>query len=115
MERGVAVIAGGVFNSGVLADPRPGAPFDYAPAPPDVVARAQRIAAVCARHDVPLRAAALQFPSFHPAVASVLTGARSPAEIEENVRDFACEIPAALWRSLRRDGLLPPDAPLPDR
>ena len=113
--RGVPVIAGGVFNSGLLADPRPGAPFNYAPAPPEAVARAQRIEAVCARYAVPLRAAALQFPSFHPAVTTVLSGARSPAEIEENVRLFGLEIPAELWRALRRDGLVAPGAPLPDR
>jgi len=111
--RGVAVIAGGVFNSGLLADPRPGAPFDYAPATPELVARAQRLRALCARFDVPLRAAALQFPSFHPAVATVLTGARSPAEMEENVRLFALDIPPELWRALQRDGLVAADAPVP--
>src|SRR5262249_33187528 len=104
---------GGVFNSGLLADPRPGAPFDYAPAPPDVVARAQRLRAVCARFDVPLRAAALQFPAFHPAVATVLSGARSAAEIEENVRLFALDLPSALWRALRDEGLIDPRAPVP--
>ena len=111
--RRVAVIAGGVFNSGLLADPRPGAPFDYAPAPPDVVARAQRLRAVCARFDVPLRAAALQFPAFHPAVATVLSGARSAAEIEENVHLFALDLPSALWRALRDEGLIDSRAPVP--
>jgi D-threo-aldose 1-dehydrogenase len=111
--RGVAVIAGGVFNSGLLADPRPGAPFNYAPAAPATVARAQRLQAVCARFAVPLRAAALQFPSFHPAVATVLTGARSPAEVDENARLFALDIPPELWRALLREGLVDPRAPVP--
>jgi D-threo-aldose 1-dehydrogenase len=107
---GVAVIAAGVFNSGLLADPVAGATFDYAPAAPALVQRAQRLAAVCARHGVPLRAAALQFPTLHPAVASVLTGARSPAEIAANVRDFALPIPPDLWNDLQQQGLLRPDA-----
>jgi D-threo-aldose 1-dehydrogenase len=112
-QRGVGVIAAGVFNSGLLADPRPGAPYDYAAAPPPLVARAQRLQAMCARFDVPLRAVALQFPTFHPAVASVLTGARAAAEIDENARLFGLDIPAALWRALRDDRLLDPSAPCP--
>lgn len=112
-RRCVAVIAGGVFNSGLLADPQPGARYDYAPAPPALVERARRLAALCARHDVPLRAAALQFPSFHPAVASVLVGARSPAEIADNARLFALDIPPALWRTLRDEGCIDADAPGP--
>ena len=111
--RGVAVIAGGVFNSGLLADPRPGAPFNYAPAAAEMVSRAQRLQAICARFDVPLRAAALQFPTFHPAVATVLVGARSAAEVEENVRLFALAIPRELWRSLQREELIDPRSPIP--
>jgi len=103
---GVAVIAAGVFNSGLLADPRPGATFNYVPAPPELIARAQRIAAVCERHEVPLRSAALQFPTFHPAVATVLAGARSAAEIEENVRLFSAPIADDLWKDLRRNGMI---------
>jgi D-threo-aldose 1-dehydrogenase len=98
---GVAVILGGVFNSGLLADPRPGAPFDYAPAPPAVLARARSLAAICERHGVPLGAAALQFSAAHPAVASVLVGARSAAELEQALRWFAQPIPAELWKGLR--------------
>jgi D-threo-aldose 1-dehydrogenase len=111
--RGIAVIAGGVFNSGILADPRPGAHFDYAPASAEVVARAERLRAICERHGVPLRAAALQFPAFHPAVASVLTGARSAAEIDENHALFALEIAPGLWADLRSAGLLAASAPMP--
>jgi D-threo-aldose 1-dehydrogenase len=98
---GVAVILGGVFNSGLLADPRPDAPYDYAPAPPALLARARALAAICESHGVPLGAAALQFSAVHPAVASVLVGARSPAEVEQARRWFAQPIPPELWPALR--------------
>jgi D-threo-aldose 1-dehydrogenase len=110
---GVAVIAAGVFNSGLLADPRPGATFDYAPAPPERLARAQRLRQVCAEHGVSLPAAALQFPLHHPAVATVLSGARSAAQIAENARLFAQELPAALWSALRESGLISAGAVTP--
>jgi D-threo-aldose 1-dehydrogenase len=112
-ERGVAVIAGGVFNSGLLATPEPGATFDYAPASAELVARAQRLSLLCREHDVPLRAAALQFPLAHPAVTTVLTGARSALEIEENAALFALPIPPALWGRLRDEGFIRRDAPTP--
>jgi D-threo-aldose 1-dehydrogenase len=99
-ERGIAVIAGGVFNSGLLADPKPGITYNYAPAPPELIERARELASVCERYGVPLKAAALQFPLRHPVVATVLTGARMPDEIEENARLFATTIPDALWRDL---------------
>lgn len=113
VRRGTRVVAGGVYNSGLLADPRPGAHFDYAPASPERVERAQRIAAVCARHGVPVRAAALRFPFGHPAVASAVVGASTPDEVRENARLFTHEIPHALWRDLVAAGLLDTDLPLP--
>ncbi len=112
-RRGTAVIVGGVFNSGVLANPREGATYDYRPAPPEVLARARRLAEVCDRHGVPLAAAALRFPLAHPAVASVLVGARAPAEVRENARLLALPVPGALWEDLRAAGLLSPHAPVP--
>lgn len=100
-DRGVAIIAAGVFNSGLLADPAaPGATFDYVPSSPEMTARARAMASVCARYDVPLKAAALQFPHRHPAVATVLTGARTPDEITENERLFSLPLPAELWADL---------------
>jgi len=96
-ERRIAIIAGGVFNSGILADPRPGATFNYTTAPPDLVHRAEELKAVCDRAGVGLKAAAIQFPLRHPAVAIVLTGCRSVAEVEENVRAFQADIPDELW------------------
>ena len=111
--RGTAVVVGGVFNSGLLADPRPGATFDYAPAAPQLVDRALRLAEVCARHGTPLRAAALAFPFGHPAVTSVLVGARSAAEVEDAVTCFAWPVPEALWADLVATGLLPDHVPTP--
>jgi D-threo-aldose 1-dehydrogenase len=111
--RGTAVVVGGVFNSGLLADPRPGATFDYAPAPPELVDRAVRLAEVCARHGVPLRTAALAFPFGHPAVTSVLVGARSAAEVEDAVASFERPVPAELWAELVATGLLPDHVPTP--
>jgi D-threo-aldose 1-dehydrogenase len=111
--RGTAVVVGGVFNSGLLADPRPGATFDYAPAPPELVDRAVRLAEVCARHGVPLRTAALAFPFGHPAVTSVLVGARSAAEVEDAVASFERPGPAELWAELVATGLLPDHVPTP--
>jgi D-threo-aldose 1-dehydrogenase len=96
-ERGIAIVAGGVFNSGILAG---GDTFDYAAAPADVVARVDRLRALCDRHDVPLAAAAVQFPLRHPAVVSVLVGCRSPEEVEEDVRLADLEVPDALWEEL---------------
>jgi D-threo-aldose 1-dehydrogenase len=112
-EAGVAVIAAGVFNSGLLADPRPGAPYNYRPVPDDVLARAQRLRAVCAAYGVSLKAAALQFPVAHPAVTSVVIGAATPQEITENARLYQTDISAELWPALAAEGLLDPNAPRP--
>jgi D-threo-aldose 1-dehydrogenase len=111
--RGRSVIVGGVFNSGLLTDPRPGATYDYAPVPRPVLDRALRLKAVTERHGVPLRAAALRFPFGHPAVAGVLTGARSAEEVRDTVEQLRLPVPDALWDELRDQGLLAPDAPAP--
>ena len=105
-DRGVSVIAGGVFNSGLLADPKPGATFDYVPASSALLDRALAIRDVCERHGVPLRAAAVQFPLTHPAVTCVVVGARSPEEVEDAVRMSSVDIPGTLWRDLRAEGLI---------
>jgi D-threo-aldose 1-dehydrogenase len=98
VERGVRAIAAGVFNSGILAG---GTTFDYAPASPELQARARAMAAECARHGVPLIAAATQFPLRHEAVASVLLGMSSPDEAQANADAFETPIPEALWRELQ--------------
>ena len=113
-RRGVSVVAGGVFNSGLLADPRPDATFDYAAAPPELLERALRIAAVCGRHGLPVRAAAARFPRGHPAVAGVLLGLRSPYEVHDAVEQFHRRIPDTLWDDLRNAGLLDVDTPTPE-
>jgi len=100
VEKSIAIIAGGVFNSGILANPSPGATFNYRQAAPELVQRALRMQQICTRHGVELKAAAIQFPLRHPAVASVLTGCRSVREVEENVRMFQTPVPSALWDEL---------------
>jgi D-threo-aldose 1-dehydrogenase len=112
-QRGISVIGAGIYNSGILADPVEGATYDYSPAAPAVLAKAQAIARVCERHGVPLRAAALQFPFGHPAVATVLIGMRSPAEVADAVAMAAVEIPGALWHDLVKEGLLDAEVPVP--
>ena len=114
-DAGTGLVIGGVFNSGILAaGPRPGAMYDYKPAPPEVLERAGRIERVCAEFGVPLAAAALQFPLGHPLVASVIPGAVSASQVERNVAAFRHRIPPDLWTALRDAGLLHPDAPVPD-
>ncbi|MEU4561619.1 aldo/keto reductase [Actinoplanes sp. NPDC023936] len=112
-RRGISVIVGGVYNSGVLADPWQTTTYDYRPASSRVVARARAMARLCNRHGVPLRAAALQFPLAHPAVAAVLVGMRSAAEASDAVAMARLPIPAALWRDLSDAWLLDPEIPVP--
>jgi D-threo-aldose 1-dehydrogenase len=113
--RGVSVVIGGVFNSGLLARPHRGATFDYGAVPEDVLTRATRMKVVCGRHNVPLRAAALQFPFGHHAVSSVLIGARSPEEVRDAVAMATDPVPHIVWRELRDFGLLPDHVPTPER
>jgi D-threo-aldose 1-dehydrogenase len=113
LEKGIAVLVGGVMNSGVLADPRPGAPFDYGPASPEILERARGLAAACERHGVPLRAAAMQFPLAHPAVTGLIAGVRTVEHLDEYPALMARPIPAALWDELRSTGLIAADAPTP--
>jgi D-threo-aldose 1-dehydrogenase len=114
-ERGVSMVAAGVFNSGLLALDRPasGATYDYAPAAEEVLARANRIADVCARHGVTLPQAAAQFPLNHPAVASVVLGARTATEVTRNATLFDQQVPLECWQELVADGLLAANVPLP--
>ncbi|MGI3902671.1 MAG: aldo/keto reductase [Janthinobacterium lividum] len=107
---GTAIMAGGPFNSGILAG---GATFDYATAPPAVVGRVAALKAVCAEFDVPLPAAALQFPLAHPAVVSVVSGAQTADQLRANVADFERPIPAPFWAALAQRGLVAPGTPLP--
>jgi D-threo-aldose 1-dehydrogenase len=113
-ERGISIIIGGPYNSGILATGAlPGATYNYQPAPPALLEKTARIQAVCDRYGVPLRAAALQFPLAHPAVAAVIPGAVTPAEAEDNLAMLRWSIPPALWTDLRDEGLIDAAAPLP--
>ena len=113
-RRGVSMIVGGPFNSGILATGAAGGGYyDYAAPPPEIAATVRGIEAVCKAHAVPLAAAAIQFPLGHPAVASVIPGARSAAEARENLALFETSIPEGLWSDLKGEGLLHPDAPPP--
>jgi len=114
LDRHVAVVAGGVFNSGVLATgPVSGAKFNYSAADPAVLERAQRLLETCQAFDVPLAAAAIQFAGAHPAVASVCLGARTLEQQQANFDYAVWPIPSELWDSLRSGGLISEWAPTP--
>lgn len=110
MRRGNAIVAAGPFNSGVLAG---NTKFNYAEAPPAILARVQALALACEEFGVPLQAAALQFPLGHPAVVSCVTGTRTATQLQQNVAWLETPIPDTLWQALRSRGLLHPDAPVP--
>lgn len=113
-ERGASVVIGAPFASGILArgpDDQP--TYGYKPAEAPVVERTRRIREVCARHGVPLGAAALQFPFGHPAVASIIPGPNAPEQVSANVDWMRVDVPADLWAELKAAGLLRPDAPTP--
>ena len=114
VEKDIGIVLGGPYNSGILAsDLSDETTFNYLPAPREILERARRIKEVCDRHGVPLKAAALQFGLAHPAVAATIPGARSIAEIEENLSMAAHPIPSHLWEELRAGGLIHPNAPAP--
>jgi D-threo-aldose 1-dehydrogenase len=114
VERGAAVVVGGGFNSGILATGvKPGAKYNYAPAPQPVMEKVARIERVCAAHAVPLPAAALQFVVAHPAIASFCAGTRTVEQLRQNLAWFGHPIPADFWAELKHEGLLRADAPVP--
>ncbi|PMV22717.1 MULTISPECIES: aldo/keto reductase [unclassified Pseudomonas] len=113
-RREVAVIAAGAFNSGVLAlGACPSAMFDYRAVPADIAARVAIIQSVCASYGVAMSAAALQFSACHPAVRSLVFGAQSVEEVEQNVAAFSTLIPAQFWAQLKEQHLIPEHAPVP--
>lgn len=113
LDRGVAVLCAGVMNTGLLAEPRPGARYDYGAAPPALIERARRLGAVCARHGVALRDAAIQFPLAHPAIVSLVAGVRTVDHLADYPAAMTRVIPADLWSDLQAEGLLRADAPVP--
>lgn len=114
VERGIGLVLGGVFNSGILASgPVEGAWYNYDPAPPEILERVRKLEAVCKRHGVRLIDAALQFPLAHPAVVSVVLGAKHPNEARSAPDLLNAPIPAALWADLKAEGLVNAAAPVP--
>jgi D-threo-aldose 1-dehydrogenase len=112
--RGVDIILGGPFNSGILATGAiEGARYDYAPAPADIRARVARLDAVCVSYGVKLIEAALQFPLGHPAVKTIIPGANAPGQVEANIRLLDAKIPPDLWVDLKSQGLIRREAPVP--
>lgn len=113
-ENGVSVILAAPYNTGILATGAiAGARYYYLPAPAEILERTRRLEGACARHGVPLAAAALQFPLFHPAVASVVVGHEKAAEAAQNLALMRHPIPAALWAELKEERLIPETAPVP--
>lgn len=106
----VEIVAGGPYSSGVLAG---GANFEYQKASPEILAKVERIRAIAARHNVSVKAAALQFVLANPVVAAVIPGASKPARIAEDHAAVKEVIPADFWRELREQGLVAANAPLP--
>lgn len=105
-KNNVTILAAGVFNSGVLANPNPGATFNYLPASDDIIQKAREISSFLKERDIALTAAALQFPLRHPAVNAVLTGSRNKLELESNIQDFNSTIPEHIWEELEICGLI---------
>jgi len=110
-ERGVKVVVGGPYNSGLLAG---GRNFEYQEAPPELVKRRDQLAEICARHGADLRSAALQFCAAHPVVAAIIPGAKHANKVRENARLMAATVPPEVWEEMRAEGLLPAEAPTPE-
>lgn len=109
-RKNVDIIIGGPYSSGVLAG---GAHFEYGPVPAEIAAKVEKIKALCAKFDVPIKAAALQFSLAHPASAAVIPGASKPERILEDHAALHAKIPDDFWHQLRKDGIVAPNAPLP--
>jgi len=114
-KKNISIIIGGASNSGILATGAvAGAYYNYAPAPPEIVAKTRKIEAVCARYNIPMKAAALQFPFGHPAVVSNIPGVKTKERFEENLKLFTYPIPADFWAALKEEELLVAEAPVPN-
>ncbi|OWK29928.1 aldo/keto reductase [Sphingomonas mucosissima] len=110
-ERGVHVVIGGPYNSGLLAG---GRTFDYKDAPPEMIAGRDRIATICDRHGADIRSVALQFCAAHPVVAAIIPGAKRAEKVTENARLMEAVVPAAVWQELKHEQLIPADVPTPN-
>jgi D-threo-aldose 1-dehydrogenase len=108
--KGVDIVIGGPYSSGVLVG---GTHFEYGPVPKDIAAKVEKIKALCAKHTVPIKAAALQFSLAHPAAAAIIPGGSKPERIKEDHAALTATIPDDFWREMRQQALIAPDAPLP--
>jgi D-threo-aldose 1-dehydrogenase len=111
--RNIGIILGGIYNSGILANPRTGAKFNYEDADQSLLTRAQQLEMLCRKHGTELKAAAIQFCLAHPAVTVALQGARSAEEVADNIAMAELSVPQSFWRELRQRDLVDADAPLP--
>ena len=111
-QRGIGIVLGGPYNSGILATgPKKGAFYNYDPAPKPILERVAKIEAICKKHKVKLAEAALRFPLMHPSVVSVIPGAITPKQVGLNVKTLSAKIPKALWKDLKAAGLMDERAP----
>ena len=106
LKKQTGVMVGGVYNSGVLANPTPESTYNYVPVTPEILSKVKQIQALLLDFDISLTAAAIQFPLRHPAVTCVLTGSRSVTELNANIKDFDQTIPDAAWKALENAGLI---------
>ena len=106
LKKQTGVMVGGVYNSGVLANPTPASTYNYVPVTPEILSKVKQIQALLLDFDISLTAAAIQFPLRHPAVTCVLTGSRSVTELNANIKDFDQTIPDAAWKALEDAGLI---------
>jgi D-threo-aldose 1-dehydrogenase len=113
-KRGIGIVIGGAYNSGILASgAKPGAFYNYSPAPKEILRRVAEIEKIVRKHRVKLPEAALRFPLVHPSVVTVIPGAARPAEVALNIKTLGKKIPKALWKDLKAAGLIRADAPVP--
>jgi D-threo-aldose 1-dehydrogenase len=114
-KKNISIIIGGAYNSGILATGAvDGAHYNYAPAPPEIMEKTRKIGAICARFNIPMKAAALQFPFGHPTVVSNIPGVKTKERFEENLSLFTYPIPADFWTALKQEKILVAEAPVPD-
>lgn len=114
-QKNISIVIGGAYNSGILATGAvEGAHYNYAPAPTEIMEKTRKIETVCARFNIPMKAAALQFPFGHPTVVSNIPGVKTKERFEENLSLFTNPIPAGFWAVLKEENLLAAEAPVPN-
>ena len=106
LKKQTGVMVGGVYNSGVLANPVPESTYNYLPVTPEILSKVKQIQELLLEFNISLTAAAIQFPLRHPAVTCVITGSRSVTELNANIEDFDRDIPDAAWNALEDSGLI---------